>query len=194
MPNIHRNEFDIYQSFQSQSSKGYLDVALFGGIAIAAANATNMLNAHAIDGTTVTMLAQPDVARTLQLLGDSGATAVIPLVGTDIRDNAITENVTLNGTTPVITVNAFKTVKPVVLPTQAGKHVSIGFYTGIGLGRLQTFAAPIYAGVDNVADSALPTIAKDAVVISKNFATFATAPNASHKYMLAYIVFEFTNS
>lgn len=147
----------------------------------AAASATNMLNAHAIDGTTQTPVVQPDMARVLQLVGDSGATAVVPLSGTDFSGNAISENVTLNSTTPVLTVNAYASLNPVVLPTQASKHVSIGYAAPLGLDSCCD------ANSFCITNSTETSYIYNPTILAKNTITINGTLNASNNFAVAYI-------
>lgn len=179
--------------YQFQSSKGYLDVAQFGGVAIAAASTTGIHAAIITAALISTGITQPDVARVATITGtgaDHDATGNVIINGIDIRGQVISDTITLNSNTTVAGVKAMASITSIdttgVTGLDATAGVSIGTGVAIGLGRLQTFLAPLFTTVDGAADSA-PTVTKDAAVISKNTITFATAPNASHVYAFGYV-------
>src|SRR5579883_2351044 len=97
-----------------------------------AANATKILNAHNLDGTTVTTFAsQPDFPRNVQIVASSATTSNVTINGTDIRGNSISETLALNGTTPVLGNKAFASITSIVLPTVATTTINVG--TGVKL-------------------------------------------------------------
>ncbi len=99
-----------------------------------AANATSMVSAHNLDGTTLTTVtAQPDFARNLQLVASGSTTSNVTITGKDILGNTVTETIALAGTTPVYTVHAFASVSSIVLPSVSSTTINIGIYTGLGL-------------------------------------------------------------
>lgn len=99
-----------------------------------AANPTSLINAHNLDGSTLTtFVGQPDYARTLQLVASGSTTSSVTINGTDVLGGTISETISLNGTTPVYTQHAFASVTSVVLPTVSTTTVNIGIYVNLGL-------------------------------------------------------------
>src|SRR5690348_17297940 len=83
-----------------------------------AANTTYYINAHNLDGSTISSFAsQPNFPRNVQIVASGATTSNVTINGTDIRNQVISETLALNGTTPVFGVKAFKTVTSVVLPS-----------------------------------------------------------------------------
>ena len=136
---------------------------LFG--AIATASATSVVNAATRTGTnTLTTYATPvtmDVPRTLQYVcGSAGdTTQTCTMRGLDEFGVAVTETVTLNGTSVVHGKKAFKTVISDTISASLTTTISIGSDTGIGL----PFFIPGGTGVGignilkELTDNAVPT-------------------------------------
>lgn len=109
----------------------------------AAANNTGIHAAIALpaSGTTVvtTALTNPDVPRTVRLKGNATTTqgVSVVVVGTDFFNQPLTETRVMGGAfaTPTDTLNAFKTVTSVTVPTQGagGDTISVGFGAALGL-------------------------------------------------------------
>ena len=157
----------------------------------AAASATAILSAHALDGSTVTTFAaQPDVARNAQIVASGAATGNVVLNGTNIRGETITETLALNGATPVVGNKAFKSYTSIVLPTVAATTINIGTDTKLGLDRTMDSNGVFLATVDGAADSALPTVAFSATAVESNTVILATAPNGTHAYYVTFITTE----
>lgn len=150
-----------------------------------AANATRVLNAHAADGSTQTPAAQPDVARTLQYVSSgTDTTHSVTTNGTDIQGNAISETVTLNGTTVVHGTVAFATVTNIVLPTVAANNISVGIDTPLGL--------DCYADENSFKGiSGVSSFAHNATVISSNYVTLSASLDGSTDQAIPYIPSEF---
>lgn len=183
------------QSFYAvQQAKGYLEIATFGGVAVAAASASNVhaaITTAVITTTGITNPVTPRVARIVSGGGSHNATGNVVITGTDVRNSVITDTIALNGNTNVDGVKAFKTITAIdttgVSGIGASATVTVGVGLALGLGRLQTYASPLFANVDGVADSGLPTMTKSSTDISQNTATPATAPNGSHTYVIGYM-------
>lgn len=150
-----------------------------------AASATSLVNAHALDGSTLTTVtAQPDFARLLQLVASGATTANVTVNGTDINGAVITEVVALNGTTKVNTLNAYATVTSVVLPTVGATTISVGIDTGLGMDSLCDYYS--FTGFSGVSSSSFNT-----TVISKNYIVSSTTLNASNNVSASYIPAQF---
>lgn len=104
---------------------------------VVAADADGILKTFALGAaglTTSTFLAQPPTAMTLTLVCSAAQSGVATVYGKDIAGADISEAVTLNATTPVLTAKAFAEVTKVVLPIKAGTEtITIGWGTGFGL-------------------------------------------------------------
>lgn len=195
MPNVKRNEADRLIVESVQSKKGYLVVDKFA--APVAANATRLLSAQSLaaGGTITVFLAQPDVARQLQLVASGATTANVTINGTDKRGNTISEVIALNGATIVKTLNAFLTVTSIVLPTVAATTINVGVENGLGLSRrLYNGDAGAYlsGSTDKVYETTRATVVGDATVLSKNLVTLNTAPNAARNFAVYYTSDELT--
>jgi len=171
------------------TNKGYIRRNAF--TAPLAANSTSLLNTASLDGSTkTTFVAQPDMARNISLVASGVTTANVVINGTDIRGAVITETIALNGGSAVYTLNAFLTVTSIVLPTVAATNVNVGISTALGLDRKMTENGVFLATVDAAADSALPTVTVSGTSVSLNKVTFATAPNATHNYVVYFVATE----
>lgn len=174
-----------------------MDVAQFGGVAPAAASSTSVCASITTAVVTTTGITNPDMTRVARIASGGAshnASGNVVINGTDARGAVISDTLTLNGTTPVNGVKAFKKITSIDTTGVSGisstATVTVGCGVALGLGRMQAFAAPLFATVDGVADSALPTMTTSTTVISLNTATFATAPNGSHLYALGYVTLE----
>lgn len=111
----------------------------------AAANTSGFVNAKAlpasseewVPGVTSGVTAYAiDYAQTLRFVCSGAQTGNIVVHGTDILNEEIEEQVTLNGTTAVHTKKAFKTVSKFVVPAKAGSEtITIGTHATTSVGR-----------------------------------------------------------
>jgi len=195
MPNFKRNETDRIAGESFQSKKGYVVADKF--TAPLAANATSMLNAQSLaaGGTVTIFVAQPDVARQLQLVASGATTANVTINGLDKRGNALSEVIALAGAVPVFTLNAFASVSSIVLPTVAATTLNVGISAALGLSRrlLNGDAGAYLSGSANkVYETTRATVVGDAAAVAKNLVTTNTAPNASRNFVFYYISDEIT--
>ena len=87
-----------------------------------------------MDGTLVASgVATLDVPRTLVVDADGAATAVITITGTDQYGDALVESITLNGTTAVPGLKAFKTITSVASSAATTGNVFVGTTDALGL-------------------------------------------------------------
>lgn len=104
-------------------------------------NATLVMNAGSLANanTTIDLSGVPSFpeayGRTVTYVGSgAGATGVVSLYGWDYLGQPMREDVTLNGTTPVVGKKAFKSFNALVSPTaQAGVTLNIGSGASLGL-------------------------------------------------------------
>jgi len=124
-------------------------------------------------GTTVvtTGITNPDVPRTVRLKGNAtttqGLTPVV-VVGTDWKDQPLTENVTMGGAfaTPTDTLNAFKTVTSITVPTRGASSDTISFGFGPSLGLGSYCDAYSFAGFN--LEASITSFTYSATVVSLN--------------------------
>ena len=89
-------------------------------------------------GTTVvtTGITNPDFPRQITITGNAaGITGTVSLVGTDINDAALSEDLTAVDNTTVTSTKAFKTITSITVPTRttAGDTISVGTGAKVGL-------------------------------------------------------------
>lgn len=185
--NIKRQEGDTLIVNEVQAKKGYIVVDTFTNPA--AASATAILNASSMNagGTVTTFVGQPDMARKLTLVASGATTANVTINGTGVRNEVISETIALNGTTPVTTLRAFKTVTSIVLPTVSSTTLSVGTSAALGLSRKMAQDTYILGTAAGVYEVTRATITYDGTSVSKNTVTFNTAPNGSRTFTAAYI-------
>lgn len=109
-------------------------------ITCAALSNTAVLASTALaDGETTTVtdgITNPDEYRALRIVGNqAGITGTVTVNGTDWQGNAISEEITANGTTEVNGNKPFKTVTSIVLPAWngSGDEISVGYCDKLGL-------------------------------------------------------------
>lgn len=190
--NIKRQEGDTLIVNEVQSKKGYIVQDTF--TTPAAANATALLNASSMNagGTVTTFAGQPDMARKLTLVASGATTANVTINGTNVRGEAISETIALNGTTPVTTTKAFKSVTSVVLPTVSSTTLNLGTSAALGLSRKMAQDSYMQGSAAGAYEATRATIAYDGSDVAKNTVTFNTAPNGSRTYTATYISKELT--
>lgn len=189
---IVSNKNVTYIGAEFLSSKGYIRKQSFAAPAAASATAVHAaINSNAVVTTGIT---NPDMPRVLSITGaGSGhsATGNIVINGTDIRGATISDTIALNSNTTVNGVKAFKTVTSIdatgVSGNDANNTWEVGISALLGLDRKMTDDGVIKANVDHAADSTIGTIHVDGTNVSGNTWSPATAPNASHNYVLFYI-------
>lgn len=157
----------------------------------AAASATKILSAHALDGSTVTTFAaQPDVPRNVQIVASGATTSNVTINGTDMRGGSISETLALNGTTPVLGNKAFASITSIALPTVAATTLNVGTGVKLGLDRNLLENSVLDTYTDGVRDTTAATVASSGSMgdsnISANTVSFNTAPNGTHNYA-AYV-------
>lgn len=175
-----------------QSAWGYLRRQIWTHPA--ATDADGVLNDQALDGSTVIeFLNEIDLPRCLTIVASGATTDDVVVNGTNIRDEVITETLTLNGTTPVAGTKAFKTITSIVLPTVNDTTVDVGWNDAMGLDRCISGNEVILATVDGVYETTRPTVTFDADEVEKNTIDFNTANNASKVYRVVYVATEKTS-
>ena len=151
--------------------------------------------------TTLTPTAQPDFPRSISVTPGGTTTDVAAgaytVTGTDIRGEAITEDLTFaaNASTLQSTLKAFKTVTSVVCPIQDGAAAtfSIGFTDVLGLDRLMAGDEVILTTADGVKETTEATVTFSATVLSLNTIDLNTALDTSLDVGVVFISTEKTN-
>jgi hypothetical protein len=169
-----------------------------------ATSATRLKTAQATSASVTTAVtsftAQPDFARKIRVT-PGGTTADVPtgdvtIVGTNIRDEALTDTVTFaaNDTGAQDTTKAFKTVTSVTFPIQDGASATygIGVSDALGLDRCMSEAAVIDVYANGVRETTAATVTYDSSDVSKNTVDPNTALNASIDFVAIFVATELT--
>jgi hypothetical protein len=169
-----------------------------------ATSATRLKTAQATSASTTTVVSsftlQPDFARKIRVT-PGGTTADVPtgdvtIVGTNIRDEALTDTVTFaaNDTGAQDTTKAFKTVTSVTFPIQDGASATygIGVSDALGLDRCMSEAAVIDVYANGVRETTAATVTYDSSDVSKNTVDPNTALNASIDFVAIFVATELT--
>lgn len=103
-----------------------------------AAVAAGILSAQSIAtaGSTTTFvsrIADAPFGRNLTVVASGAATSNVTVSGKDYLGQSMTESFTLNGTTPVVGVKAFKWIDTVTYGATAATTINVGFGTKLGL-------------------------------------------------------------
>ena len=122
---------------------------MFGPVAVA--DADNILDGQSIAtaGSTRTFLQDntdpvvtaisdefpngPGFGRCLQVVADGAATSAVTIKGRDYLGQPMTETFTLNGTTPVVGVKAFKYIDEISWAGTASRSIDVGTTDKLGL-------------------------------------------------------------
>lgn len=183
--------------YEVMAAKGYVRRQKWTHPALGSTTAIHAaINSTAVLTTGIT---NPDFPRVLSVVSaGSGHNAAGDVVihGTDIRGNAISDTITLNGNTAVNGVKAFKTVTSIdlsgVTGNDANNTVAIGTGPSLGLDRIMTADEYINGSVDGTYESTRATITYDATDISKNTVKFNTALANTKVFRAVYVTSEIT--
>ena len=150
------------------------------------------------DGATLTVttfVAQPDFPRVLSITGNQTQDGNVAITGTDIRGNTITDTITLNDTSTVDGIKAFKTVTSILFParTEAGDTVSVGFSDKLGLEYIPAYAVTVSAHHNGTLETTLPTVTTHATDISQNIIDFNSACAGDHDQVAIYYTADTTS-
>ena len=180
-----------------QSSGGYIHRQKWTHPAVGSTTAVHAaVNSNSVLTTGIT---NPDFPRVLTVVsagsGHSAAGNVV-INGTDIRGNAISDTIALNGNTAVAGVKAFKTVTSIdltgVTGNDANNTVAVGTGAALGLERLMEADEYINGSVDGVFEATRATIVVNASDISKNVITFNTTLANTKVFRAVYVTKELT--
>lgn len=182
---------------------GKLTVALSPAFAPVAANATLILSAQSIAvAGSVSVLAAGFVAseaqmgrfgRALQVVASGAATSTVTVHGFDYLGQPTSEQLTLNGTTPVLGLKAFRRISRVDYGATAATTINLGvrdafglpyalldaavdFVDGVKAGSQGTFTTPALTAQTATSGDPRGTYAPNA----------ANLPNGTRKFSLQY--------
>ncbi len=159
-----------------------------------ATDADYLLNDQALNGSTVTnFLASIDFPRKVTMVASGATTANVTINGKNIRDEAISETIALNGTNTVVSTKAYKTITSVVLPTVGGVTIDMGVNDALGLDRCMNGDEVLVTTIDGVREGTLPTVTFDNDEVEKNTVDPNTALNAARDLAVVFVTTELTD-
>lgn len=141
-----------------------------------------------LDGTALTEAAQTiteflndmPYARNVQVKADAAAATKVTVYGTNLADDEISEELTLNGTNAVLGTKAFKIVTSVVLPIATGSEaIDLGWGDKIGLPFMMSAKPLAFAQDDGAIETTAPTLVVDADELEKNTIDLNSAMDGS---------------
>lgn len=83
--------------------------------------------------TTLTEAAMGPFGRNVTVVASGAATSTVTVIGRDYLGQAMRETLTLNGTTPVVSVKAFKWIDKIDFGATAATTIDVGFGARFGL-------------------------------------------------------------
>lgn len=131
--------------------------------------------------------------RAVQVVGSAATTGTVTVKGRDYLGQAMTENLTLNGTTPVIGVKAFKYIDNVAWTATASVNLSVGWATKLGLPyriMVNTMINEQLNGANTTAGTTVIGNAGTQTATStdpRGMYTPNTAPNGTNTYTVMYL-------
>jgi hypothetical protein len=133
-------------------------------------------------------ITNPDFPRILAVDSDGAATGNVVIIGTNIRGEAITDTIALNGTNAVSGVKAFKTITSVQLPVKAAaESVWVGWTDKLGLQSIPISTSVLSETSANGADTGGAVLTRDSDEIEKCLYDPTTECNATSDKAVAYI-------
>lgn len=135
-----------------------------------------------------TAITNPDFPRLVVVVSNAAITTKVTIKGTDISGAAVSEELTLNGTTPVPSTIAFATVTEIDLPirTNSGDTVSVGTLNKFGLPHIVPTANHLIKSLFNAsADAGTLTVN---AALNKNVYEVAGTPDGAKAVELFYYV------
>lgn len=182
----------LQKGFTLDTFEGKFPVYQEIGVPAALSNTAVLAATTLADGETTTVTAgitNPDVYRNVIVKGNaSGITGTVIINGTDWAGRDITEYITANGSSAVLGVKAFKTIKDIILPARnAGENtISIGVGNAFGLCRdIEVSDDVVSVYVDGVREAA------DSVSTANSTVTVTTVPNATRRYHISFLTIYF---
>jgi hypothetical protein len=116
--------------------------------------------------------------RNITIVASAAQDGKVTVIGTNIADEAISEEITINGDTPVVGTKAFKTVTSIELPAKDGSEtVDIGWGDKLGMPYMFNKKTLVMALLDGVIETTAATQAIDDDEIEKNTVDLSSALN-----------------
>ncbi|NQS90754.1 hypothetical protein HQ584_13305 [Patescibacteria group bacterium] len=147
--------------------------------------------------SVTTEITNPDFPRLLSVTGgDGNVTGNVTITGVNIRGEAITDIIALNGTDTVAGVKAFAAVSSISLPVYAvagTETVSVGILDKLGLQSIPISTTVISEDSGNSADTGGAIITRDADEVEKCVYDPTTECDASAEKAIVYISTELPN-
>ena len=146
-----------------------------------AADADGLLDGIALTAAAQTItefLSEMPYARNITVVASdsTGENAKVVVHGTNIKNEAISEEFTLAGTSAKVGNKAFKTVTKITLPIAVGTEtIDVGWGDKIGLPYIFDVKPLCFATQAGALETTPPTLAIDDDEIEKNTITLATA-------------------
>jgi len=141
--------------------------------------------------SVVTGITNPDFPRLLSVTGgDGNVTGNVTITGTNIRGEAISDVIALNGTDTVVGVKAFKTVAAVSLPVYAvagTETVSVGILDKLGLQSIPLSTSVLSETTTTSADTGGAVLTRDADEVEKCVYDPTTECDATANKVIVYI-------
>jgi len=135
-----------------------------------------------------TGITNPDFPRLLVIDSDGAATGNVVIIGTNIRGEAITDTIALDGTNAVPGVKAFKTILSIQLPVKAAaESVFVGWLDKLGLQSIPLSTSVISETTTTSADTGGAVLTRDADEIEKCVYDPTTECNATANKVIVYI-------
>lgn len=163
---------DVYGVTINEMRIGHISYASTQTVA---SDADGILALQALDkagDVVTTFLKQPPYARNLTVVASADQTGKVVVEGLDIAGNLITEEFTLNGTTPIVGKLAFSKVLKVTLPVKvATETIDLGWGELIGL-PFRLASSPLCWALDDGVAMTAPTFTVDATDLAENVVDF----------------------
>lgn len=179
------------QTLTTDANKTYVDEGFLAHIQIPAVSATAGSNNAILAATALTAATQaiiqnitnPAIPRNIEIVGNaSGIVGDATIKGTNFNGDAISETLTLNGTTVVEGAKAFKTITEIDLPiqTHAGTDtVSVGYGEKLGIPYKLAHNTVLMAFLNNVKEATAPTVVTNASNLENNTFKLNSALNGN---------------
>jgi len=141
--------------------------------------------------SVITGITNPDFPRLLSITGgDGNVTGNVTIVGTNIRGEAVTDIIALNGASAVAGVVAFKTVLSISLPVYAvadTETVSVGILDKLGLQSIPLSTSVLSETTTTSADTGGAVLTRDADEVEKCVYDPTTECDATANKVIVYI-------
>ena len=141
--------------------------------------------------TVITSITNPDFPRALSVTGgDGNVTGNVVITGKNIRNEAVTDTIALNGSGTVDGVVAFKSVSSIQLPVYAvadTETVAIGITDKLGLQCIPWSTTVESEHNANAADTGGAILTRDSDEVEKCLYNSTTECDASDSKMISYL-------